>query len=123
MKAMCEERLVDWHSRFKSVGLSCISVTGDSDFVDIKDLNYHNVIITTPEKWDSITRRWKDNQQLVQSIKLFLIDEVHLLNEDCRGSTLEAVVSFFICPRFALFFGCSCNRWHHSHLRYYRLAG
>ena len=28
------------------------------------------------EKWDSMTRKWRDNRSLVQSVKLFLIDEV-----------------------------------------------
>lgn len=30
------------------------------------------------EKWDSMTRRWRDNTFIVQSICLFLIDEVHV---------------------------------------------
>lgn len=40
-----------------------------------------------------MTRRWRDNKSLVQMVRLFLIDEVHLLNDDSRGATLEAVVS------------------------------
>ena len=40
-----------------------------------------------------MTRRWRDNTSLVQLVRLFLIDEVHLLNDDSRGATLEAVVS------------------------------
>ena len=28
------------------------------------------------EKWDSMTRKWKDNRSLVQAVRLFLIDEV-----------------------------------------------
>lgn len=35
------------------------------------------------EKWDSMTRKWKDNKSLVQSVRLFLIDEV------CAFSVLE----------------------------------
>lgn len=53
----------------------------------------HDVIVTTPEKWDAITRRWKDNRELVEAVRLFMIDEVHLLNDESRGPTLEAVVS------------------------------
>jgi ATP-dependent DNA helicase HFM1/MER3 len=51
-----------------------------------------SIIVTTPEKWDSITRKWKDYSRLLQLVKLFLIDEVHIL-KDTRGATLEAVVS------------------------------
>ena len=49
--------------------------------------------LTTPEKWDHLTRRWRDNKSLAQHTRLFLIDEVHTLNDDTRGATLEAVVS------------------------------
>lgn len=56
------------------------------------DLKSANLFITTPEKWDSITRRWKDFRDIVKEIGLLLIDEVHILNET-RGATLEAVVS------------------------------
>ncbi|KAI9810713.1 MAG: Sec63 [Phylliscum demangeonii] len=39
-----------------------------------------------------MTRKWKDRARLMQLVKLFLIDEVHIL-KDPRGATLEAVVS------------------------------
>ena len=34
------------------------------------------VILTTPEKWDSMTRKWRDNAGVMQAICLFLVDEV-----------------------------------------------
>ncbi|KAF9409612.1 hypothetical protein HW555_011085, partial [Spodoptera exigua] len=40
-----------------------------------------------------LTRRWRDHRGLVEVIKLFLIDEVHILNDETRGPVLEAVVS------------------------------
>lgn len=40
-----------------------------------------------------MTRRWKDNKTFIKQVKLFMIDEVHLLNEASRGPTVEAVVS------------------------------
>nr|XP_006818661.1 PREDICTED: probable ATP-dependent DNA helicase HFM1-like [Saccoglossus kowalevskii] len=45
------------------------------------------------EKWDSMTRKWRDNKSLVQMVRLFLIDEVHTLNDEARGATMEAVIS------------------------------
>lgn len=96
MKALCEERLIDWHRKFTNFGLSCISVTGDSDNVDLQSLLIYNLIITTPEKWDSLTRRWRDNKKLADLVKLFMIDEIHLVGESNRGPTLEAVVSLTI---------------------------
>ena len=45
------------------------------------------------EKWDSMTRKWRDHKSLVQLVRLFLIDEVHQLNDETRGPTMEAIVS------------------------------
>ncbi|PVI05142.1 P-loop containing nucleoside triphosphate hydrolase protein [Periconia macrospinosa] len=91
-KALCSERQRDWEKKFTPVGLKCLELTGDSDAADLKAVQSANIIVTTPEKWDSITRKWKDHEKLMRLIKLFLIDEVHILKED-RGATLEAIVS------------------------------
>ena len=40
-----------------------------------------------------MTRKWRDNKSLVQLVKLFMIDEVHQLNDEGRGPTMEAIVS------------------------------
>lgn len=40
-----------------------------------------------------MTRKWRDNKSLVQLVRLFLIDEVHQLNDEARGPTMEAIVS------------------------------
>lgn len=52
----------------------------------------HYVILTTPEKWDSITRKWTDNMYLIGSVKLLLLDEVHLLGDGSRGGCLETII-------------------------------
>lgn len=109
MKALCEERMLDWHGRFNEFGINCISVTGDSDIVDCQSLMSHNLIITTPEKWDAITRKWKDNRNLVEAVILFMIDEVHLLNEDTRGPTLEAVVGVELFLKVLSFYYVFCR--------------
>lgn len=59
----------------------------------MEDFSNSQLLITTPEKWDAITRKWRDNISLISRISLILIDEVHLLNTEERGGTLEAVVS------------------------------
>ena len=92
IKALCAERQDDWQRKFASHGLECAELTGDTDYQQLRKVQQANIIITTPEKWDSVTRKWRDNSKLVQLIKLFLIDEVHIL-KDSRGATLEAVVS------------------------------
>ena len=40
-----------------------------------------------------MTRRWRDHKSLVQLVRLFLIDEIHQLNDEVRGPTVEAIVS------------------------------
>ena len=91
-KSLCSERQRDWQAKFTSLGLHCAELTGDTDQTQLRNIQNANVVITTPEKWDSMTRKWKDHVRLIQLIKLFLIDEVHIL-KDNRGATLEAVVS------------------------------
>ncbi|KPI97677.1 putative ATP-dependent DNA helicase HFM1 [Papilio xuthus] len=92
IKAICTERLTEWYPKFTKFNSLCIEVTGDTD-VDFSQLKPYRIIITTPEKWDMLTRRWRDYRGMVEVIKLFLIDEVHILNDVTRGPVLEAVVS------------------------------
>ncbi|RMZ79978.1 hypothetical protein DV738_g2954, partial [Chaetothyriales sp. CBS 135597] len=91
-KALCSERYRDWNARFGVLGLQCSELTGDTDWNHLRQVREASIIITTPEKWDSVTRKWRDQIKLIRLIKLFLIDEIHILREP-RGATLEAVVS------------------------------
>jgi len=91
-KALCTERARDWKRKFQPLGLNCTEFTGDSEKTSLNQIRDAEIIITTPEKWDSMTRRWKDQKKLMLLIKLFLIDEIHMLKDE-RGATLEAVVS------------------------------
>ncbi|KAE8451600.1 hypothetical protein EG329_003673 [Mollisiaceae sp. DMI_Dod_QoI] len=91
-KSLCSERLRDWQKKFSHLNLPCAELTGDTTQAEMNRVRSASIIVTTPEKWDSITRKWTDHVKLVQMVKLFLIDEVHIL-KDTRGATLEAVVS------------------------------
>ncbi|KAE9393645.1 P-loop containing nucleoside triphosphate hydrolase protein [Gymnopus androsaceus JB14] len=103
-KALCSERYRDWASKFDPLGIKCCELTGDTVHVgygkgawgDAKSATIMQVLfsfpITTGEKWDSLTRNWDDHDKTLSQIQLFLVDEVHILNET-RGSTLEVVVS------------------------------
>lgn len=91
-KSLCNERHSDWQKKFGIFGIQCAELTGDTDFLNLRNVSTASIIITTPEKWDSVTRKWKDNSRLMEMIKLFLVDEVHIL-KDVRGATLEAIVS------------------------------
>ncbi|KAL2264567.1 hypothetical protein VTJ83DRAFT_7077 [Remersonia thermophila] len=91
-KALCAERARDWDNKFSHLNLKCAELTGDTSQAEMRRVGDASIIVTTPEKWDSITRKWQDHRRLLQLVELFLIDEVHIL-KDARGATLEAVVS------------------------------
>uniref|UniRef100_A0A8C6YX63 Helicase ATP-binding domain-containing protein n=1 Tax=Nothoprocta perdicaria TaxID=30464 RepID=A0A8C6YX63_NOTPE len=92
IKALCSQRFDDWKEKFGPIGLNCKELTGDTEMDDLFEIQHAHIIITTPEKWDSMTRRWRGNS-IVQLVRLFLIDEVHIIKDENRGATLEVVVS------------------------------
>ncbi|XP_026555904.1 probable ATP-dependent DNA helicase HFM1 [Pseudonaja textilis] len=92
IKALCSQRFDDWKEKFGPIGLICKELTGDTAVDDLFEIQHAHIILTTPEKWDSMTRKWRDNS-LVQLVRLILIDEVHVVKDESRGATLEVVVS------------------------------
>ncbi|KAL5529500.1 hypothetical protein ACEPAG_5485 [Sanghuangporus baumii] len=94
-KALCSERTRDWAAKFEPLGIKCCEMTGDTVQMGKSAwtaARTAKVIITTSEKWDSLTRGWHDHGDFLSEVKLFLVDEVHVLNEP-RGSTLEVIIS------------------------------
>jgi len=94
-KALCEERFADWSTRLAAMnlGIQVALVTGDGDPSEaFRDLTLAHLVLTTPEKFDSLTRRWTEKFFLFATFKLYLIDEVHLLADESRGCCLESVV-------------------------------
>lgn len=91
-KALCDERGRDWQNKFSTFGLNVGILTSDTSFNESEKVKRCNIIITTPEKWDLMTRKWSDYTKLFDLVKVLLIDEIHILRED-RGSTLEVVVT------------------------------
>ena len=71
-KSLCSERQRDWQAKFSSLDLQCAELTGDTDHAQLRHVQNASIIITTPEKWDSMTRKWKDHVRLMQLVKLFL---------------------------------------------------
>ena len=50
------------------------------------------MLVTTPEKWDVVTRKSTGDVALAQLVRLLIIDEVHLLHDD-RGPVIESLVA------------------------------
>jgi pre-mRNA-splicing helicase BRR2 len=89
--ATAKERFNEWSHKFgKVLGFKVSELVGETTS-DVKILEESNVVITTPDKWDLMSRRWKTRKS-VQEVRLFIVDELHLLDSDI-GPTLEAVVS------------------------------
>jgi ATP-dependent DNA helicase HFM1/MER3 len=94
-KALCSEKYNDWCKKFQPLGCSVGLLTGDSSFMELDNIKRSDLIICTPEKWDSLTRRWSDYSKLLDLVKLLLVDEVHFIRE-LRGSSLEVVITRMI---------------------------
>lgn len=57
---------------------------------DVSKLTSYDVIMTTPESWDVMSRRWKSRKGFDQ-IGLFIADMMQLLGE--AGSAMEIMIS------------------------------
>ncbi|KAF1814790.1 Sec63-domain-containing protein [Eremomyces bilateralis CBS 781.70] len=91
MKALVRERVLDWGKRLAGpMGFKLVELTGDNT-PDTRSIRDADVIITTPEKWDGISRSWQ-TRSYVRQVSLVIIDEIHLLGGD-RGPVLEIIVS------------------------------
>ncbi|XP_060815776.1 activating signal cointegrator 1 complex subunit 3 [Bombus pascuorum] len=91
LKALVRERIKDWKVRLEEqLGRQVVELTGDVS-PDIKVIASASVIVTTPEKWDGISRSWQ-TRTYVKNVALIIIDEIHLLGED-RGPVLEVIIS------------------------------
>lgn len=93
LKALARQRLTSWKKSFGNVlGKRVVMLTGDVT-PNLRELNQADIVITTPEKWDGISRSWRScTRTYVQQVGLVIIDEIHLLGQD-RGPILEVIVS------------------------------
>nr|XP_010936311.1 DExH-box ATP-dependent RNA helicase DExH14 isoform X2 [Elaeis guineensis] len=91
LKAIVRERMNDWRKRLVSqLGKKMVEMTGDFT-PDLMALLSADIIISTPEKWDGISRSWH-SRSYVMKVGLMILDEIHLLGAD-RGPILEVIVS------------------------------
>ena len=91
MKALVAEVVGNFQKRIdERYGIKTRELTGDVSLskAEIEDTQ---IIVTTPEKWDVITRKGGE-RAYTQLVKLVIIDEVHLLHDD-RGPVLECLIA------------------------------
>ncbi|CAI2189312.1 554_t:CDS:10, partial [Funneliformis geosporum] len=91
MKALAAEIVKKLGDRLKWIDVQVRELTGDMQLTK-SEISNTQIIVTTPEKWDVITRKSTGDVELSQKVKLLIIDEIHLLHED-RGAVLESLVA------------------------------
>ena len=107
MKALAQEVVEKFSSKLKPIGIIVKELTGDMQLSRAEAEAAH-ILVTTPEKWDVVTRKGGDGS-LGSTCGLLIIDEVHLLADE-RGAVIESVVA-------------RLHRWVESSQRQVRLVG
>ncbi|KAJ7741533.1 putative RNA helicase [Mycena maculata] len=90
MKALVQEMVGNFSARLKVFGITVGELTGDSQMTK-QQIAETQIIVTTPEKWDVITRKSTDTSY-TNLVRLIIIDEIHLLHDE-RGPVLESIVA------------------------------
>ncbi|EFC50388.1 U5 snRNP-specific spliceosomal protein [Naegleria gruberi] len=90
MKALVQEVVGNLSERLKPYNIVVQELTGDRNMTK-QQIDETQIIVTTPEKWDIVTRKSGD-RTYVEKVKLIIIDEIHLLHDE-RGPVLESIVA------------------------------
>lgn len=91
MKALVQEVVANLSQRLtEAYGIVVREMSGDVS-LSRAEVAETQIIVTTPEKWDVVTRKAGD-RAYTQLVRLIIMDEVHLLHDE-RGPVLEAIVA------------------------------
>ncbi len=74
-----------------------------------RELEATQMIVTTPEKWDVITRKGGD-VAVAAAVRLLIIDEVHLLNDE-RGPVIETLIARTLRQVLAFLPQAACKKY------------
>jgi len=85
LKALASEKLEEFGNKAVRVGIA----TGDFDRRDDM-LGRNDIIVATSEKVDSLLR---NNARWIADITLLVVDEIHMIDSQGRGPTLEMVIA------------------------------
>ncbi|MDZ7731620.1 MAG: DEAD/DEAH box helicase [Natrialbaceae archaeon] len=108
LRALTNEKESEW-DRFEELDHSVYVVTGERD-LNPRRARRADILVMTPEKLDSATRKYDSRRyDFVTDIDLCVIDEVHLLDADRRGSVLEVTIARLRTPLFTTDRGLSAT--------------
>ncbi|MDD1688042.1 MAG: DEAD/DEAH box helicase, partial [Methanoregula sp.] len=85
LKALASEKFEEFGNKGVKVGIA----TGDFDRRDDM-LGRNDIIVATSEKVDSLLR---NNARWISDITLLVVDEIHMIDSQGRGPTLEMVIA------------------------------
>jgi helicase len=85
LKALASEKFEEFGNKGVRVGIA----TGDFDRRDDM-LGKNDIIVATSEKVDSLLR---NNARWISDITLLIVDEIHMIDSQGRGPTLEMVIA------------------------------
>ncbi|CAE6438748.1 unnamed protein product [Rhizoctonia solani] len=91
MKALAAEIVRKLGKRLAWLDIKVRELTGDMQLTKA-EIAETQIIVTTPEKWDVVTRKPTGEGELASKIKLLIIDEIHLLNDE-RGAVIETIIA------------------------------
>ena len=92
LRALTNEKESEWNTLLTPMGFDVYVVSGERE-LDPAKARSAQIIISTPEKWDSSSRKHSTTHKFVNDVSVIIIDEVHLLDSDERGGVLEALVT------------------------------
>lgn len=89
LRALANEKYGEFKEHWKKFGLTVGLSTSDIDKPDFKVFR-NDMIILTNEKADAILRL---NPKLINQLEMIICDEIHLINDESRGITLEFLIT------------------------------
>jgi len=92
MKALAQEVVAKFSSKLSKLKIVVQEFTGDMQ-LSKAEAERSDILVTTPEKWDVITRKGGSDGTLAQSCGLLLMDEIHILADEGRGAVIESIVA------------------------------
>lgn len=88
LKALASEKYKSFKARYGTLFKVALSI-GDLDSSD-SYLSDYDLVVCTAEKLDSLMRH---GAAWLRSVKVVVVDEIHLLNEPKRGPVLEVLIT------------------------------
>lgn len=88
LKALATEKYQDFKEKFAPFSINTAISIGDLDSGSLSADNF-DILICTYEKFDSLLRH---NTPWLSSVDLVVVDELHELNDESRGPTLEVLI-------------------------------